>query len=320
MPVDVRAHISRWTPRDTRPEKHVDFIRRTARKARPQTITDARGTLAVLLDYVDFLTANGVAIRPSSDVVRIFDDNKLRAWERDVRIRVDSSVLTNGSANTLVSRMTVTLERLGKSVVHGRFLMGIGGTKRAGASTQPTRDADVARWLQVADAQPDDRGARFKVLVLAARGAGLGIADFRHLRGCDVVRRTDGVVTIRIVGDHARTAVVLDRFGSALLSASAHFGEHLVVGEWADSRNVTGDLVASIEGGAELDRKQLVRALRRAYVVEILQTDTNPIVIQQQLGAMSLSEIEGAIPFVDPTHLNRQALRTGAVAPMKEPA
>lgn len=289
----------------------ITFIRRTALKGRPQGIGEARSLLSALSDYVIFLIERGVSLRPASPLDRVFDDNKLSAWERDLMRRVEAKAATQGTSNSRVSTIRVLLERLEDAIEHGEFLMSSGRMSRA-SLTPPMSDHDFLRWLQVADAQPDALRLRMRVLLIACRAAGLGSSDLQMLRGSDVVRRRDGQVVIAVRGRYGRTVEVLDRWAEELHAHAQVFGDTLIAGTWVYRVNPAYDLIHSVRGGRGLTRTQLVRSLRRAYVIEVLHTDTNPLVLQQQLGAESLSEIEGALQFVDPTVLDRSGLRHGA--------
>lgn len=309
-PAVVRSYIGVWQPKRPLSSDATAFVRRTAKKCRPQAISEAKSLMDSMADLVVFLVEQGVSVRAGSDVPRIFDDTKLSAWEHDLRRRRDAGTMTQGTFNSRMSRLKVSLLRLGDDVEHGAFMMQHGRTRR-GPLTAPMPDDAFARWLQVADAQPEETRLRLYVLLLSCRGAGLGSEDFRMLRGSDIVRRADGTTVITVHGRRARTAVVLDRFAEALSRAAAHFGDDLVVGTWAHRVNPTSDLVDAIKGGHGLPRP-MPRALRRAYVIELLSTDISALVLQRQLGGESLSEIEGAIPFIDPSHLDTSYLRCGA--------
>lgn len=272
-------------------------------------MSEASALLDCLSDFVRFLGESGVSIRAGSDLSRTFTEVKLSAWERDLRRRVDAGVITQGTFNSRMSRLRVSLLRLGGSIEHGRFLMQEGHTRRA-ALTPPMPDHDFLRWLQVADAQPDGIRLQFLVLLLACRGAGLSSEDLRTCRGNDVVRRMDGTTVIEVHGRCARTAIVLDRFADLLLTAAEGFGDALVIGTWSRRMNPTSDLVDAVRGGDELARPR-PRALRRAYVVELMHTDVSPVVLKLQLGRESLSELEGAMPLVDPSGLDAGPLRRG---------
>jgi hypothetical protein len=309
-PEVVSRFIDGWRPKRPLSGDQLAFVRRIAKKCRPQSISEANSLLDTLTDLVLFLVESGVSVGPGSDPVRIFDDIKLSAWERDLRRRLSAGAITQGTFNTRMSRLKVSLLRLREELEHGSFLMQRGHTQR-GSRTPPMPDRDFDRWLQVADAQPDDLRLRFLVLLLASRGAGLASEDIRMLRGSEVLRRADGTTVIDVHGRNARVPVVLDRYADSLLAAASHFGDELVAGTWGRRVNPVGDLVDEVRGGHELPRP-MPRALRRAYVIELMHTDTSALVLQRQLGGASLSELEGAIPYVDPSRLSTSNLGRGA--------
>jgi hypothetical protein len=308
-PAVVKAYIEGWTPKRPITPDALAFIRRTAKKLRPQTISEASSLLDSVNDLVYFLGQHGVAVTPRTSLSVAFDDNKLSAWERDLSRRVEAGEIKQSTFNTRMSRLKVSLLSLGGSVEHGDFMMKRGRTRR-GPLTSPMPDVDFARWLQVAQSQREGLRYRFLVLLLACRGAGLGPSDFRHLRGSDVLLRADGTTVVAIHGRIERVAVVLDRFAEPLREVAAWFGDDLVVGTWIHRENPTSDLVNVVCGGQGLARP-MPRALRRAYVIEMLHTDISALVLREQLGGATLSEIEGALPYIDTSGLDRRALRTG---------
>jgi hypothetical protein len=308
-PVVVRRYVGDWKPERALTEDALAFVRSTTKKLRPQTISEASSLLDTLTDLVRFLDKHGVAVVPRSSFDHVFDDNKLSAWERDLKRRVEAGEIKQSTFNTRLSRLKVSLVHLGGAIEHGDFMMQTGRTRR-GPLTSPMPDADFARWLQVALTQTEGLRLRFLVLLLACRGAGLGPSDFKHLRGSDVILRPNGTNVIAVHGRAERIATVLDRYAEPLREAAAWFGDDLVVGTWAHRENPTSDLVNAVRGGHGLARP-MPRALRRAYVIEMLHTDIGAPVLREQLGGASLSELEGALPYVDTTGLDRRALRVG---------
>ena len=120
---------------------------------------------------------------------------------------------------------------------------------------QPYSAAEIAGFLALADAQPTaERRMRAAGLVCLGAGAGLIRADLRDVRGSDVARRSGGVV-VTVRGARARTVPVLARYQGRLLAAARFAGDGLVCGGAEHGRrNLTGRLVASLDGGGGLPR------------------------------------------------------------------
>jgi integrase len=120
---------------------------------------------------------------------------------------------------------------------------------------QPYSAAEIAGFLALADAQPTaERRMRAAGLVCLGAGAGLIRADLRDVRGTDVARRAGGVV-VTVRGARARNVPVLARYQGRLLAAARFSGDGLVCGGAEHGRrNLTGRLVASLDGGGGLPR------------------------------------------------------------------
>jgi integrase len=120
---------------------------------------------------------------------------------------------------------------------------------------QPYSAAEIAGFLALAGAQPTaERQMRAAGLVCLGAGAGLIRADLRDVRGSDVARRSGGVV-VTVRGARARTVPVLARYQGRLLAAARFAGNGLVCGGAEHGRrNLTGRLVASLDGGGGLPR------------------------------------------------------------------
>ena len=120
---------------------------------------------------------------------------------------------------------------------------------------QPYTPAEISGYLALADAQPaPERQIRAAGLVCLGAGAGLIRGDLRDTRGTDVAARSGGVV-VTVRGARPRTVPVLARYHARLLAAAALAGTGLICGG-ADPgrRNITGPLIAALDGGSGLPR------------------------------------------------------------------
>ncbi|MBO0775355.1 MAG: hypothetical protein J2P34_03500 [Actinobacteria bacterium] len=135
-------------------------------------------------------------------------------------------------------------------------------------SKQPYRPAEIAGFLALAGAQPTtERQMRASGLVCLGAGAGLIRGDLRDVRGSDVARRSGGVV-VTVRGARARTVPVLARYQGRLLAAARFAGDGLVCGGAEHGRrNLTGRLVASLDGGGGLPRLDTSR-LRATWLAD----------------------------------------------------
>jgi integrase len=112
---------------------------------------------------------------------------------------------------------------------------------------------DIAAYLALADAQPSPaRAMRASALVCLGAGAGLMGKDLRYVRGSDVICRSGGVV-VEVKGSRPRAVPVLSRFHDRLLAAASFAKDGYVVGGKDPARrNLTYQLIASLDGGADL--------------------------------------------------------------------
>jgi integrase len=118
----------------------------------------------------------------------------------------------------------------------------------------PYTDAEIEGLLALADAQPTPaRRHRLVALVCLGAGAGLCGADLRCVRGDHIQARGDALVVVVAAGPAPRVVPVLGRYRQRLAVAAAFAGDRFVCGgELPSRRNVTGNLVGSICGGADL--------------------------------------------------------------------
>lgn len=132
----------------------------------------------------------------------------------------------------------------------------------------PYSRAEVAAYLRLAAAQPT-QARRMRATALVGLGAGAGIigSELRHVRGCDVLARSGGLV-VEVSGRRARAVPVLARFHARLRAAAAFAGEgYLLGGEAPQRRNLTDALVAALSADASLPRLEAGR-LRSTWLCE----------------------------------------------------
>jgi hypothetical protein len=137
-----------------------------------------------------------------------------------------------------------------------------------GRAKRPYSAAEVAGFLALAATQPTaERRARAAGLVCLGAGAGLIRADLRCACGSDVARRSGGVV-VTVRGARPRAVPVLARYHGPLLAAAAFAGDGLICGgRDPGRRNLTGRLVASLDGGGGLPRLDTSR-LRATWLAD----------------------------------------------------
>jgi hypothetical protein len=133
---------------------------------------------------------------------------------------------------------------------------------------QPYSAAEIGGFLALAAAQPTaERQMRAAGLVCLGAGAGLIRADLRDARGTDVACRSGGVV-VQVRGPRPRAVPVLARYQGRLLAAARFAGDGLVCGGAEHGRrNLTGRLVASLDGGGGLPRLDTSR-LRATWLAD----------------------------------------------------
>jgi hypothetical protein len=133
-------------------------------------------------------------------------------------------------------------------------------------SQAPYSDAELARYLALADAQPTpERANKASGLIALGAGAGLLGADLRLVTGTDVVARSGGVV-VEVRGAHARIVPVRNEMAARALAAAHFSGPSFIVGGAEPTRrNITSRLIASLAGGVDLPRLSLAR-LRATWV------------------------------------------------------
>jgi hypothetical protein len=128
--------------------------------------------------------------------------------------------------------------------------------------------SEICAYLALADAQPTlARRMRLSGLIALGAGAGLMGSDLRIVAGTDVVARSGGVL-IEVKGRRARVVPLLARYHERALASASFAGAGPLIGGFsAQRRNVTGDLKASVAGGADLPVLDTGR-LRATWLVE----------------------------------------------------
>jgi hypothetical protein len=309
-PKVVVDYVRLWTPAVALVGGDVRLLRAAVLQGRPQRIADALAELDALADLMAFLRSNGVRLT-GGEPHSLFIDEHLAGWERDVERRVKAGVIKEGTARSMVSRVVA----LGRRIGGPGYMLYQGGHTHRTPVNPPMPDVHFAQWELIARAQTTIISWRFQGLLYCCRGAGCESEDLRFLRGTHCVRRWDGALVIQIPGPHARTAIVLDRYADALEAVARQLGDDLIVGVWPHRNTPASDLVDAVQGGSDLMRP-MPRALRRAYVVEMLCTDVSPLVLAEQLGRDSFAELESAAPYALGHSHDRSPLRVGAHGPL----
>jgi hypothetical protein len=245
------AYIGRWRPSSVSPEAAV-FARAAVTRAGPDGRERAKSLLwaaGKLADYglgLGLEPAPGVLLHPST-------------VERFTRC---APGLSGAARRTL----RTNLRFIGRRVVP-QLYPGDAPLPRDRAK-QPYSRAEIGGFLALAAAQPTaERRMRAAGLVCLGAGAGLIRADLRDVRGGDVARRSGGVV-VTVRGARARAVPVLARYQGRLLAAARFAGDGLVCGGAEHGRrNLTGRLVASLDGGGGLPRLDTSR-LRATWLAD----------------------------------------------------
>lgn len=135
-------------------------------------------------------------------------------------------------------------------------------------SKAPYSEAEIAGYLALAAAQ-STLARRMRATALVCLGAGAGVigSELRHLRGVDVLWRSDGLV-VMLGGRRARTVPVLERYHEPLTSAAAFAGDRYLVGGSSPARrNLTDTLTVALCADAGLPRLQAGR-LRATWLTD----------------------------------------------------
>jgi hypothetical protein len=133
---------------------------------------------------------------------------------------------------------------------------------------RPYSLTEIDGFLGLADAQATHaRRLRSSALVCLGAGAGIITGELRHVRGSDIVERSDGVL-VQLTGARSRAVPVSERYQQRLLTAAAFAGDRYVIGgRDPDRRNVSETLSAALSTDVSLPRLQAGR-LRSTWLVE----------------------------------------------------
>jgi integrase len=135
----------------------------------------------------------------------------------------------------------------------------------------PYSPAEIEGYLRLAQAQ-STRSRRMRCTALVCLGAGAGVVsgELRHVRGCDVLERSGGLV-VGVPGVRARAVPVLFRFHEPLLEAAAFAAEGLICGgRHHGRRNLSDALCRALSVDPSLPRLQAGR-LRSTWLCEAAQ-------------------------------------------------
>jgi integrase len=248
---DVAAYIGRWEPSSVSPQaaafaREVIAATAPAGRERAKNLLWAAGKLADYAASLGLELTPGVVLHPSTA-------------ERFTRC-------APGVSGAARRTLRTNLRFIGRRVVP-QLYPGDAPLPRDRAK-QPYSPAEVAGFLALAAAQPTaERRARAAGLLCLGAGAGLIRGDLRGARGSDVAQRSGGVV-VTVRGARARAVPVLARYHGPLLAAARFAGDGLICGGTAAGRrNLTGRLVASLDGGGGLPRLDTSR-LRATWLAD----------------------------------------------------
>jgi integrase len=281
----VEDAIDSWRPRGVPPETGV-FARQVVQAASPRTPGRARS----LLWAASRLAAFGISVGLSLSPEVLLRDSVI---ERFVVLGMaEGSPAGQRSLRTNLRFLASYLDRAG-----GPSPISL---PRQRAKT-PYSEAELYAYFALADAQPTlSRRMRTTGLLCLGAGAGIVGAELRGIRGTHVSVRSGGVV-VEVAGAHPRCVPVRVEFHPSLLLAAGFAGDGFIVGgEHPARRNVTGGLVASLSGGADLPRLDTGR-LRSTWLARCATDlgikaflDAAGITCSQRLG-----DLVATLPAVD---------------------
>ena len=235
---DVAAYIGQWRPLSVTPDAAA-FARDVITTAEPQARERAKNLLWAAGKLADYGIGLGLEAVPE---VLLHPS----VTERFTRC---APGLSGPARRTL----RTNLRFIGRRVVPQLYPADLPLPRER--AKQPYTPAEISGYLALADAQPaPERRIRAAGLVCLGAGAGLIRGDLRDTRGTDVAARSGGVV-VTVRGTRPRTVPVLARYHARLLAAAALAGTGLICGG-ADPgrRNITGPLIAALDGGSGLPR------------------------------------------------------------------
>lgn len=241
--------LSAWVPRGV-DERAGAFARVVVQAADPATWARARSLLWAASRLCDRALAWGLAPEPDvllqAALIERFIVRGTPGWSAPARRTARSNLLFLAHRFFALAPEPMPLAR-----------------ERAQA---PYSEAELARYLALADAQPTAaRRAKASGLIALGAGAGLIGTDLRAVTGADVVVRSGGVL-VEVRARAPRTVPVRAELSARALGAAAWARTGFIVGgAEPNRRNVTSPLIASLAGGADLPRLSLAR-LRATWV------------------------------------------------------
>ena len=239
----IDGYISRWRPSSVSPEAAA-FARNVIAQAAPQGRERAKNLLWAAGKLADY--ALGLGLEAVPDVVL-----HPSTAERFTRCAPGLSGVARRTLRT-------NLRFIGRRVVPHLYPQDLPLPRERAKS--PYTAVEIGGFLALADAQPTlERRMRAAGLVCLGAGAGLIRGDLRDARGTDVACRSGGVL-VAVRGGRPRTVPVLARYHAPLLAAARFAGTGLICGG-ADPgrRNITTPLIAALDGGSGLPRRDTSR-------------------------------------------------------------
>lgn len=135
-------------------------------------------------------------------------------------------------------------------------------------------------------------------LVAGAAGAGLGVGDFRYLRGRDIRNGGSGGVIVTVHGERPRKVVAFDEFATDLVSVARRArGELVLSGEHDERKHVTGKATERVRKITGI-RIQASR-LRTAWLTRHRSRGTPLQLLLPAAGIKSLRMLEELLPFAE---------------------
>lgn len=250
---EVAAAIDGFCPR-TVPESAGAFAREVVASAAPHSVARARALLFAAGKLGAFATSVGLELSPEV----VFHPSVIERFTV-----TEGSTLSGATRRTLRSN----LRALAAAVLTGQPPAPVPLPRER--TKAPYTDAELAAYFALAQHQPTlSRRRRSEGLLALGAGAGLMGADLRHVRGTDVVARSGGLI-VKVGGRRPRVVPVLARYHQVLGASAAFAGARYVVGGTDPNRhNVTTPLIASLSGGADLERPDTSR-LRATWLVAV---------------------------------------------------
>jgi len=252
LPAGVAAAIDRYAPRSLSADVAA-FARAVVVTAEPKSAARAKALLFAAGRMGTFATSVGLELDPAVVLSPSF---------------IERFIVTKGAALGPATLRTLrsNLRALARDCVANAPPAPVRlSRERAKAPYAPS---EICAYLALADAQPTlSRRMRLSGLIVLGAGAGLMGSDLRTVAGTDVIARSGGVL-IEVKGRRARVVPLLARYHERALASASYAGAgHMIGGFSAQKRNVTGDLKASVAGGADLPVLDTGR-LRATWLVE----------------------------------------------------